>query len=70
MQLAKVISLSHAKFHCNKLTTVLDYMSLIFGTHCIIPNTLITLSHAHPSCNYDNVSLDLYLATTDYTVVD
>jgi len=32
--IAKVIRISHAKFHCNRLTTVQDdqdYASLIFG---------------------------------------
>jgi len=31
--------MSHAKFHCNKLTTVQDiqdYASLLFGTQCIV----------------------------------
>jgi len=37
--IAKVIRVSHAKFHCNRLATVQDiqdYASLIFGTQCII----------------------------------
>ena len=33
---AKVISMSRAKFHCNRLTTLQDYVSLIIGTHCTI----------------------------------
>jgi len=35
--IAEVISISSAKFHCNRLTTVQDiqdYVSLIFGTRC------------------------------------
>jgi len=35
--IAKVIRMSHAKFHCNRLTTmqdIQDYASLIFWTHC------------------------------------
>ena len=28
--IAKVIMVSHAKCHCNRLTTVQDYVSLIF----------------------------------------
>ena len=28
--IAKVIRISHAKFHCNRLRTVQDYASLIF----------------------------------------
>jgi len=36
--IAKVIRISKAKFHCNKLTTVQDvenYVNRIFGTQCI-----------------------------------
>ena len=36
--IAKVIRISHAKFHCNRLTSVQyiqDYASLIFGTRCV-----------------------------------
>jgi len=36
---AKVISMSRAKFHCNRLTVlqdIQDYVSLIIGTHCTI----------------------------------
>ena len=35
--IAKAIRISHAEFHCNRLTTVLDfqdYVSLIFETQC------------------------------------
>jgi len=35
--IAKAITLSRAKFHCNRLTTVQDiqnYVSLIFGAQC------------------------------------
>jgi len=35
--IAKAIRISHAKFHCNRLTTVQDihdYENHIFGTHC------------------------------------
>jgi len=37
--IAKVIGISHAKFHCNRLIVVQDiqvYASLFFGTHCNI----------------------------------
>jgi len=36
--IAEIIRISHAKFHCNRLTTLQDtqdYASLIFGTHFI-----------------------------------
>jgi len=36
--IAKVIRVSHAKFHCNRLTTVRDiqdYASLIFFAHSV-----------------------------------
>jgi len=48
--IAKVIKISDAKFHCNRLTTVQDiqdYASLIFGTQYITP------SHHK---NYENYS--------------
>jgi len=48
--IAKVIRISDAKFHCNRLTTVQDiqdYASLIFGTQYITP------SHHK---NYENYS--------------
>jgi len=35
--IVKIIRVSRAKFHCNKLTTVRDiqdYASVIFATHC------------------------------------
>jgi len=35
--IAEVVRISHAKFHCNRLTTVQDikdYTSLIYDTHC------------------------------------
>jgi len=32
---SKAIKISRAKFHCNRLTTIQDYASLIFGgTQC------------------------------------
>ena len=38
--IAKVVRISHAKFHCNRLTTVQDiqdYASLIFRHCCLVP---------------------------------
>ena len=43
--IAKIISISHAKFHCNRLTTVQDiqdYTSLIFVTHTSVYTCSIT----------------------------
>jgi len=43
--IAKVIRISHAKFHCNRLTAAVqdiqDYASLIVGTHCSYKEVLI-----------------------------
>jgi len=46
---AKVSRISHAKFHCNRLTTVQDiqdYASLIFRTHCVTPVLIGALQSA------------------------